>query len=88
MSSNIESQKWWCIGLESAAWISWTVASISSRPSVRSVASELALGLGKEAAKCFLKLVSENRPSKLRQLESAKEKPSQWIWSSDREGRI
>lgn len=72
MSSNIESQKWCCIGLGAAAWISQIVANISTRPSVKSVASKLALDLGKEAADCFFKLVSENDPTKAQQLESAR----------------
>lgn len=71
-----ETEKWWCIGLGSAALISWIVSAESSRPSVKSVASEIALDLGKEAAKCFLKLISENVPSKAQQVEFAQLIPS------------
>jgi hypothetical protein len=70
MSSHVESQKWCCIVLSAAAWISLIVASTSTRPSVKSAALKLASDLGKEAADCFVKLVSENNPTKARQLES------------------
>lgn len=70
MLTNIESQKWCCIGLGSAAWISWIVASVTSRPSRKSLASDIALAFTKQAVECCSKLMADAL-SETKQVESA-----------------